>query len=406
MAGRLRLLLLLPLGLMPLAGLLLAIGDSLSRWSWPFADVLIQTGTVLLEQFPFMAAIAIAAGLTAEKPVLAAFSAAVSYPILNRAGVSVVNWLAAGKNWQVSFDFGLLAGLAVGFLAAGICKIGSRRLLTGRQRFLANPYLAPALSALLVMVVGAAGGFVWYGLQSLLLRLAGWIPDGGAGGLFIYGFLNRLLMPLGLQRGMNQALWFQYGQYTTQNGLLVEGDLARFLAGDPTAGRMTAGFYPIMLAVIPAIAAAVWAAGRKEKKSGLCLFLSAAAIASLWGGISEPVDYLILLISPVLYIFYALICGLSMLLCAQLRILQGFSFSAGLNDYLSNWSQATRPGWILAVGLVLAVLAFIVFYIAVRRFHCPVPDFPDMPGLFGLPADSGKTAPAPAEPKNQAGHDS
>ena len=220
MTGRLRLLLLLPVGLLPLAGLLLTIGDSLARLSWPFADVWVQAGTVLLEQFPFLAAIAIAAGLTAEKPFLAAFSAAAAYPAINRTGAAVVDWLAADNNWQVTFDFGLLTGLAAGFLAAGICRIGSRRLLTGWRRFLANPYLAPALSVLAALFIGFAGGFVWYGLQSLLLRLAGWIPDGGAGGMFIYGFLNRLLMPLGLQRGMNQALWFQYGQYTTQNGLL------------------------------------------------------------------------------------------------------------------------------------------------------------------------------------------
>ncbi|MEA4887941.1 MAG: PTS transporter subunit EIIC [Clostridiaceae bacterium] len=406
MTDRLRLFLLLPVSVLPLAGLFLALGDSLGRWSWPFASVWVQVGTVLLEQFPLLAAIAIAAGLAAEKPVLAAFSAAAAYLAVNRTGITVVEWLAAGKNWQISFNFGLLTSLAVGFLAAGICQIGSRRTITGWRRFLMNPYLAPALSVLIALVIGFIGGFVWYGLQTLLLRLAGWIPDGGAGGLFIYGFLNRLLMPLGLHRGMNQTLWFQYGQYTTQNGLLVEGDLARFLAGDPTAGRITAGFFPVMLMVIPAVAASIWSAGRKEKKNRLYLFLAAAAMASLWGGITEPVEYLILLISPVLYVFYSLLCGLSMLLCAQLRILQGFSFSAGLNDYLYNWTQATRPGWILVVGLVLAVLAFVIFYFFIRRFHCSVPDFPGIPGLFELSADSEKTAPVAAEPEDQAGHDS
>ena len=385
-------LMVLPVGILPLAGLLLAAGDLLGRRSWPAAGLLTQTGSILLQQTPLLVAVSLAAGLAAHDRGLAAFSALLAYLAMNQTGISMARVLLAGQILPASFDFGLLTGLTAGLLAAWFQRIipGSRRI--GRRQIVFGTFAALVLTCLAAILAGSLAGLAWTRLQDLLVRTAQGISRMGDGGLFLYGLLNRLLLPLGLHHILDQEIWFRLGQYTTQSGLLVHGDVSRFLAGDPTAGRFTAGFFPMMLLVAPSIALAFGLAARRQKRPALIIFLVAAALGSLFGGISEPVDYLILLTSPLLYLLYSLLFGLSLVLSSQLQIRQGFSFSAGLTDYLYHHAQATRPEWLLVIGLVLVALAFFLFYLALKKLHLAFPGFP-APVVKPEPALELKPAP-------------
>lgn len=192
-------------------------------------------------------------------------------------------------------------------------------------------------------------------------------------GAFVYGLLNRLLVPFGLHHVLNNEIWFNYGEYTNLSGSLIRGDLNRFLAGDPTAGHFITGFFPMMIFAVPAIALAFLITARRNRRWRVAILLILAGLVSLVSGVAEPVEFLILFSVPVLYVLYAALYGLSMLVCFQLQALGGFTFSTGLTDYLANWNKATHPEAIWQVGIVMAVLAFAIFYFAVTLLKMRTP---------------------------------
>lgn len=362
----------LPLSCLGFAGMLMILADLLARLAVPYAGVLLQIGMIVFRQAPLLVAIGIANGLIVHEKGLAVFAASLSALIWATAGAAIVaaNTPAGSAS---AYDLGWLTGLAAGFMTFGLFRLTERKIRSPRLVRLINPRTLIIWQMPLAGAGGVLSGLLWLQAERWLTRLALWIPQGGETGLFVYGLLNRLLLPFGLHHVLDQYLWQQTGGFTTQNGQLIQGDLARFLAGDPTAGQFTAGFFPLMLIVIPATLAAVWLAGRTAQRALPLLLLIVAAAGSLFGGITESADFIILLISPLLYVFYALLAGLSMVLASQLQVLHGFTFSAGLLDYLALWLKATRPEWLLLIGLVLGAIAFAVVYLVMRFFSWTAP---------------------------------
>lgn len=357
---------LLPLAVLSLAGLLMTLGDGLDRRGLSWAMLLVQAGLVLYRYAPLMVAVSLAAHLVGRHRGFAALAAALASLVWQQTGSAMAQFLSGGQV-STGFNLGWLSGLAVGLLVVLLMRLCERQAASARFRWLANPEAAVLLAIVLAGIGGVLAGLLWHVLAGLLLRLAAWIPEAGNIGLFVYGLLNRLLLPFNLHHVMNNALWFEYGQFTTQSGILVSGDVGRFLSGDPTAGRFAAGFYPIMMFALPAAALAIYLSGRTQKKKLPGLLLLAAALTSLISGVTEPLDLLILLISPILFVLLGAATGLSLVLSGQMQIRQGFSFSTGLLDYLYTWSLATRPEYLLVIGAILAVAVFVVFYILMVR---------------------------------------
>ncbi|MDW7657966.1 MAG: PTS transporter subunit EIIC [Bacillota bacterium] len=357
----------LPLSCLGLAGIVMVLADLLARLSVPYAGILLQIGLIVFRYAPLLVAIGIVNGLIVHEKGLAVFAAALSALIWTTAGMAIVQANAPAEAAS-AYDLGWLTGLAAGFMTFGLFRITERKIRSPLLVRIFNPRSLVVWQMPIAGIGGVISGYLWLLAEQYLIRLALWIPQAGEMGLFVYGLLNRLLLPVGLHHVLDHTLWQQTGDFTTQNGILIQGDLTRFLAGDPTAGQFTAGFFPIMLFVIPAALTAAWLAGRNAQRSLPLLLLIVAAAGSLVGGITEPADFIILLISPLLYILYALLAGLSMVLSAQLQILHGFTFSAGILDYLALWTKATRPEWLLLIGAVLGAIAFAVFYLVMRYF--------------------------------------
>ncbi|HAL74733.1 MAG TPA: hypothetical protein DCM45_06555 [Clostridiales bacterium] len=372
-----------PAAVLPLAGLLIMAGDLLSRTGLGLAAVLSNAGTVMIAQFPLFVAICLAYGLADGRPAAAALAGALSHLVFMQAGSAVFN-LILGEAAIPSFNMGLLSGVLAGVIAALMHKYFRNLKLPEWLKFFSGCRLSAILAIAASLIAGALMGAIWTAIQTVLTEAAARMTLSRAGGAFAYGFLNRLLLPLGLHQVLNQEIWFRFGEFTSQTGQYITGDLNRFLAGDPTAGRLIAGFYPMMIFGVPAIALCFALTARLRNRTRLILLMAVNGVVSLVSGVTEPMEFLILFVSPLLYVLYAVLYGLSMLICYQLQVLLGFQFSTGLTDYLANWNRGTWPERIWQVGIVIAVLAFAVTYFSVTLLKLRAPGH-DRPEAADLP---------------------
>lgn len=218
------------------------------------------------------------------------------------------------------------------------------------------------------MMVGAAPH-----IQDGLFRLGEIVSSAGGFGVFLYGFIHRILVVFGLHHLLNHVFWFQVGGYTEPDGTVAYGDLPRFFAGDPTAGAYMAGLYPTMMFALPAIAFAIIQEAREDLKPKIRKTFLSAALASFLTGVTEPVEFAFLFVAPYLFVIHALLSGVMMWVTYELGIRHGFSFSAGAIDYILNEHLATRGLLIIPIGLVFGIIYYVLFRWAIRRFRIPTP---------------------------------
>jgi PTS system N-acetylglucosamine-specific IIC component len=207
-----------------------------------------------------------------------------------------------------------------------------------------------------------------------LTGVAHFIAGAGALGAFVYGFVNRLLIPLGLHHIVNSYVFTIYGEYQGPQGT-VTGEIPRFAAGDPTAGTLTAGFYPVLMFALPAAALAMIHVANARQRRVAFGILSAAALTAFVTGITEPLEFAFMFVAFPLYLVHAVLTGLSLSIAYLLDIHLGFSFSAGLIDLLL-WgtAPAAHNVWLLIVmGLVYAVVYYVLFRFAITRWNMRTP---------------------------------
>ncbi|GAA3061427.1 hypothetical protein GCM10020000_50810 [Streptomyces olivoverticillatus] len=231
----------------------------------------------------------------------------------------------------------------------------------------------PIIMAFVAIVFASLCLWVWPPVGRGLTSFSKWLVDLGATGSGVFGVANRALLVVGLHQFLNVFVWFQFGDYTKPDGTVVHGDINRFLAGDPTAGQFTSGFFPIMMFALPAAALAIAHCARPNHRKVVSGMMLSVGLTSLVTGITEPIEYSFLFIAPLLYVIHALLTGLSMFITWQLGCHDGFSFSAGLIDYVINWGLATKPWLILPIGFCFAVVYYVVFRVAITVFDIATP---------------------------------
>jgi PTS system N-acetylglucosamine-specific IIC component len=218
------------------------------------------------------------------------------------------------------------------------------------------------------LVVAAAFGWGWPVLESGMDGMSRTVLGAGELGLFVYGVLNRILIVTGLHHIINNLAWFLVGDY---NG--VTGDLKRFFAGDPSAGAFMSGFFPVMMFGLPAACLAMYHAARPEKRRAVAGLLGSMALTSFLTGVTEPIEFSFMFLAPALYVVHAVLTGGAMTLMHVLNIHLGFSFSAGLFDYVLNFNRATNPLMLIPIGLVYFGLYYAVFRFVIQRFGLKTP---------------------------------
>jgi N-acetylglucosamine PTS system EIICBA or EIICB component len=357
--------LMLPIAVLPAAGLLLRFGQAdMFNIQWMAA-----AGSAVFDNLSIIFAIGIAIGLAGGDGA-AGLAALVGFLVFNGVFDTIIPQV--GGKPDPSISMGVFSGIIVGLVAAGLYRRFHDVRLPDFLGFFGGRRFVPIVTAVATVVLGAVFGVIWPHIQDGINGFGQAIVNLGPVGTGIYGFLNRLLIPVGLHHVLNTYVWFQLGSYNGASGP-VHGDLYRYFAGDPTAGNFMAGFFPIMMFGLPAACLAMVRQARFPKVAAGILLT--AALTSFVTGITEPIEFAFLFVAPLLFVVHALLTGTALFVCTLLNIKIGFTFSAGLIDLVLNFgkSNTTNPVLLLVVGLVYAVVYYFVFSFFIRVFDLGTP---------------------------------
>ncbi|MGW0763974.1 PTS transporter subunit EIIC [Streptomyces sp. NPDC002676] len=284
--------------------------------------------------------------------------------------------VGAGGGTVTPFTFqnpGVFGGIVMGLLAAFFWARYHRTRLVDWLGFFNGRRLVPIIMAFVAIAFAALCLWIWPPVGDGLESFGKWLRDAGSWGAGVFGVANRALLVVGLHQFLNVPIWFQFGSYTKPDGKVVHGDINMFLAGDPHAGQFTSGFFPIMMFALPAAALAIAHCARPSRRKEVGGMMLSVALTSFVTGITEPIEYSFLFIAPLLYAVHALLTGVSMAVTWAFGVHDGFSFSAGLIDYVINWNLATRPWAIIPIGLGFAAVYYAVFRFAITKFDLKTP---------------------------------
>jgi PTS system N-acetylglucosamine-specific IIC component len=400
--------LMLPIAALPAAGLLLRLGQddllggvgSLKQ----VAAVLSAAGGALFDNLPLIFAVGIAIGWARKADGSTALAAVVGYLVLDGVFTAmsplVLDGVLDSKGEQAVVNYGVLGGIVTGLLSAILWQRFYRTKLPTFLGFFNGRRLVPILTAVTMMVVAVLLSLLYPLFNTGLTALGNAVNANTVVGGGVYGVANRLLVPLGLHHILNSVVWFILGDF---NG--THGDLNRFFAGDPTAGTFMTGFFPIMMFALPAAALAIWHEARPGQRKLVGGIMISVALTSFLTGITEPLEYSFVYVAWPLYLIHAILTGTSLALVNALGIHDGFTFSAGALDYLVNFGQATKPLWLIPIGLAYAVVYYLVFRFVIRRWNLRTPGREEeteetAEGAATAVADT--TGPKPAEPGAKA----
>lgn len=397
--------LMLPVAVLPVAGLLLGIGSGLLNaeiaWIPPLIpQVMSQSGNVIFDNLPLIFAIGTTLGLT-ENDGVAALAAVVGFLVLQAAmGVMAdVLWyhvsveretlgvLAQALDYDVSFarkivstnagiqtiQTGVFGGMFVGIVAAVIYKRFYKISLPPYLGFFAGKRSVPIITALAAIVLGVLLSFVWPPIQEKINAFSMWAAYSSpvvAG--TTYGFVERLLLPFGLHHIWNVPFFFEIGQYVNKAGELVTGDIPRFFAGDATAGILGGGFL-IKMFGLPAAALAIFHTAKPENRLKVGGIMASGALTAFLTGITEPLEFTFLFVAPMLYFIHAVMVGSAFAVINLAGAHIGYTFSQGAIDYMLFYALDTKPWIVFVLGPVYAALYYVVFRFFITAFDMKTP---------------------------------
>ncbi|WGU39044.1 N-acetylglucosamine-specific PTS transporter subunit IIBC [Phenylobacterium sp. NIBR 498073] len=371
--------LMLPIAVLPAAGLLLRLGQP-DLLDVPF---MAAAGEAIFANLGLLFAAGVAVGLARDNNGAAGLAGVVCFLIATRSaevllhvpaealkgmsGDAVALATAAFKQKaiaKVSVPIGILSGLIGGqfYNRFSNVKLPEYLAFFGGRRFV------PIVAGLAGLGLGAAVGFTYEGLNAGMDAASRGIVGSGEAGLFIYGVLNRALIVTGLHHILNNIAWFIVGDFRG-----ATGDLNRFFAGDPSAGAFMAGFFPVMMFGLPAACLAMYHAAPAHRRKAVGGMLASMALTTFLTGVTEPIEFSFMFLAPVLYAIHALLTGLSFIVMSLLDVKLGFGFSAGFFDYALNFGKATNPLYLLPIGAAYFALYYGVFRWAIGRFDLKTP---------------------------------
>ena len=355
-----------PIAVLPVAALLLRLGFG-DIFDGQVALIMKSAGDAIFSHLDLLFGIGIAYGLAKNNDGAAALSGAIGVLIAKAVYLSI----------DKDVNMGVFVGIIIGVLAGTLYNRYHDIKLPEFLGFFGGKRFVPIITAVAAIGVGVLSGYFWHFAQSGIDAFSNAIIGLNEIGTFIYGTLNRLLIPLGLHHILNSVFWFQLGEYTyLKDGVEVvaNGDLHRFFAGDKTAGVYMSGFYVVMMFGLPAMAYAIYLNTPKNSRKKVGAILAGVAFTSFLTGITEPLEFLFLFVAPLLFVLHALLTGLSLALAQMLDIHAGFGFSAGFIDYVINYKLATNPLLILPLGAVFAFIYFVSSYYTIKLFKLKILD--------------------------------
>ena len=377
--------LMLPIALLPAAGILLRLGqeDLLGGITTPvigpFFDAMSAAGDAVFANLPLLFAIGVAIGFAKKADGSTALAAAAGYLVIaavfKKMSPIVLEGVVDVAGVQAQINYSVFAGILVGLVTALLFDRYHTIQLPSYLGFFGGRRFVPIVVSVACLFMGFALSYFYPIFDAGLTSVGEFIGGAGAFGAFTYGFANRMLIPVGLHHILNTYVWFIYGNYQTPDGNVVTGELTRFAAGDTTAGLLTSGFYPILMFGLPAAALAmIHMANPKQKKVAFGI-LGAAAITAFLTGVTEPLEFAFMFVAFPLYLVHAVLTGLSLAIAYTLDIHLGFSFSAGLIDFLLyGTAPAAHNVWMLLVmGAAFFAVYYVLFRLVIRWWNLRTP---------------------------------
>lgn len=385
--------LMLPIAVLPAAALLLRFGSndmlggapgtvgegmpaglaqySALEWLQPVAEILAAAGGALFAHLPILFAIGVAIGFARKSDGSTALAGLVGYLVFEAVTEAMSPHLQAEGE---TVNFGVLGGIIIGLTAAVLWQRYYRIKLPPYLAFFGGRRFVPIITAFAAVIIGVVMSFLYRPFDAGLSAFGRWAGENEVVGGGLYGFVNRLLIPLGLHHIPNNFLWFQLGEYENpQTGAVVAGDLTRFFAGDPTAGGFMTGFFPIMMFALPAAALAIWQTARPAQKKIVGGIMLTAGLTAFLTGVTEPLEFSFLFVAFPLYFIHAVLAGTSLALVNALGLRDGFGFSAGAIDYLINFRIAEGPLWLIPIGLGYALIYYFLFRWVIIKWNLLTP---------------------------------
>lgn len=390
----------LPIAVLPAAGILNRLGqpdvfgDEGLGWN-NLAKVFAAAGGALLDSglgLPLLFCVGVAIGMAKKSDGSTALAAVtgflVYYAVLHAFPVDCAggSTFVSGGTWfgtcvtddaQVTAaayqNPGVFGGIVMGLMSAWFWQRYHRVKLVDWLGFFNGRRLVPIIMAFVALLFAALCAWLWQPIGDGLTSFSKWLVDLDWLGSGIFGVANRALLVIGMHQFLNTFVWFQFGDFTKPDGTVVHGDINRFLAGDPTAGQFTTGFFPVMMFALPAAALAIYHCAKPHRRKAVGGMMLSVGLTSFVTGITEPIEYSFLFVAPLLYAIHAVLTGVSMALTWAFGVKDGFSFSAGLIDYVINWSLATKPWLIIPIGLGFAAVYYVIFRFAITRFNLQTP---------------------------------
>lgn len=408
--------LMLPVAILPAAGILLALGNamhneqlvSLAPWLKHEVFVILSTimesaGQVVFDNLPLLFAVGTALGLAGGDGV-AALAALVGYLIMN-ATIGKVMHISIDQIFSFAdgaktlsqanklpqhalilgiptLQTGVFGGIIMGALAAWCYNKFYNITLPQFLGFFAGKRFVSIVTSLVAIVTGVVLAFVWPPIQEGLNDLSNFLLNKNLVlTTFIFGIIERSLIPFGLHHIFYAPFWFEFGSYVNQAGEVVRGDQRIWMAQmkdgvEFTAGAFTTGKYPFMMFGLPAAAYAIYRQARPERKKIVGGLMLSAALTSFLTGITEPLEFSFLFVAPILYVLHVLLAGTSFLVMHLLDVKIGMTFSGGFIDYilygLLNWDR-THALYVIPVGIVYAIIYYFLFTFVIKHMNLKTP---------------------------------
>ena len=371
--------LMLPIAVLPIAGLLLRIGQP------DMLDIAFigAAGDAIFANLGLLFAIGVAVGFAKDGNGAAALAGVVCFLVATKgAGVLVavpasatagmtgaaIDLASAAFRAKAIAKLEVPIGIGAGLIAGAFYNRYAAIRLPDYLAFFGGRRFVPIVAGFAGLVIAALVGLGYGAINDGIDLLSRGVVGSGSAGLFAFGLLNRLLLVTGLHHVLNNVAWFVVGDY---HG--TTGDLRRFFAGDPDAGAFMAGFFPVMMFGLPAACLAMYRSALPDRRKAVGGLLLSLALTSFLTGVTEPIEFSFMFLAPLLYAIHAVLTGASMALMNALGVKLGFGFSAGLFDYLLNFGRATRPLLLLPVGIGYFALYYAIFRVAIVRLDLPTP---------------------------------
>ncbi|MDF0725440.1 glucose-specific PTS transporter subunit IIBC [Cytobacillus sp. S13-E01] len=394
--------LMLPVAILPAAGILLAFGNALQNpdlvrripaletgWLQLVAEVMERSGGIVFDNLALLFAVGVAIGLAGGEGV-AGLAAIIGFLVMNvTMGVSLgVTSESVGADPAFAnvlgiptLQTGVFGGIIVGILAATMYNRYFNIELPSYLGFFAGKRFVPIATAVSALILGIIMIFIWPPIQTGLNTFSTNMLDTNRTlAAFIFGVIERALIPFGLHHIFYAPFWFEFGQYTNQAGDIIRGDQKIFFeqireGAELTAGTFMTGKFPFMMFGLPAAALAIYHEARSDQKKLVAGIMGSAALTSFLTGITEPIEFSFLFVAPVLFAIHTVFAGLSFMVMDILNVKIGMTFSGGVIDFMLFGVLPGRTDWwlVIPVGLVFALIYYFGFRFAIRKFNLKTP---------------------------------